>query len=390
MVCLDKIDLKFIIIERKGVGDMSSFQVKIVGDFCNIRCTYCRNREFDQDTNVVMSESTLERLFGFFDSLPQPLIRTNWHGGEPLLAGKKFFSHILELESQYQQKLWRNAVQTNAMLVDDWWAELFHDNHFHIGVSIDGSERTHNSDRINVAGRGTYKEAMHGVGVLRRHQIYPGVICTVTKKTVGYAKEMLLGLVDAGFKSIAFNAFYNTASSCTADTYALTDQEWLMFLVEIFETWLTLNDPTVHIRELDGILAWLKSKSANSCVYKGTCHQWLAVDYTGDIYPCERLGRATHFGSIDTLRTFQDLMDTEVFLDWKESIGQLPEKCQACNLQTLCHNGCVAHRKADEEGVPLYTYCESRLGFYDYIKNRLDGKEVKSHVKQKQFFVRLV
>ena len=350
---------------------MSSFQVKIVGDFCNIRCTYCRNRDFDQDSNVLMSLANLEKLFVFLDSLPQARIRVNWHGGEPLLAGKKFFHHILRMESHYNQKTWMNAIQTNAMLVDAEWAKLFHDNQFSIGVSIDGSEQTHNNDRINVTGRGTYKEAMRGVETLRRNNIHPGVICTVTKKTVKHAKEMLLDLVSAGFKSIAFNAFYNTASNCSGDTYGLTDKEWLAFLIEIFETWLVLNDPTIRVRELDSMLAWTKSKSANSCVYKGTCYQWFAIHYTGDIYPCERLGKSTHFGSIDSLRTFQDLVNTPVFLNWKESVGQLPKKCRTCSLQSLCHNGCVSHRKADEEGVPLYTYCESRLGFYDYIKQRL-------------------
>ncbi len=355
---------------------MSSFQVKIVGDFCNIRCSYCRNRDFDQTTRAVMSEGTLERLFVFLGSLPQQQIRTNWHGGEPLLAGKKFFSQIMRLETQYSQKVWRNVVQTNAMLVDDEWATFFHDNHFLIGVSVDGSEKTHNSDRVNVAGRGTYREVICGVETLRRHDIHPGVICTVTKKTVNFPRAMFLGLVDAGFKDIGFNAFYNTASDCNGDTYGLTDQEWLQFLIEIFETWLTLNDPTVHVREIDAMLAWTKSKSANSCIYKGTCHQWFVVHYTGDIYPCERLGKSTHFGSIDSLRTFEDLKDNPVFLAWKESIGQLPKKCQACRLLSLCHNGCVSHRRADEEGIPLYTYCESRLRFYDYLVKRIGGKEV--------------
>lgn len=362
---------------------MSSFQVKIVGDFCNIRCSYCRNREFDQNTNAVMSENILERLFVFLNSLPQSKIRLNWHGGEPLLAGKKFFNLILELKNLYPQKNWINGIQTNATLINDEWAKLFVDGKFHIGVSVDGSERTHNSNRINVSGCGTYKETIRGVKILRRHNIYPSVICVVTKKTVRGAKEMLMGLLDAGFKNIAFNVFYNTASSRNSDIYGLTDQEWLVFLVEIFETWLSLNDPAIHIREIDGILAWFKLKSANSCLYKGACHQWLVVDYTGYIYPCERLGRTICFGSIDSLRTFQELLDNPIFLNWKESIKQLPKKCQVCNLQTLCHNGCVSHRKVDTEEVPLYSYCESRIGFYNYIKNRLNGKEVNRHAAQK-------
>ena len=45
---------------------MSSFQIKIVDDFCNLRCTYCRNRDFDQKTKRVMSIETLEKLFSVF------------------------------------------------------------------------------------------------------------------------------------------------------------------------------------------------------------------------------------------------------------------------------------------------------------------------------------
>ncbi|MDZ4345749.1 MAG: anaerobic sulfatase maturase, partial [Candidatus Binatia bacterium] len=77
---------------------MSSFQVKIVDDFCNLRCVYCRNRDFDQDANVVMSMETLEQFFKVTSALPQTTIRVSWHGGEPLLAGKDFFRRIVRLE----------------------------------------------------------------------------------------------------------------------------------------------------------------------------------------------------------------------------------------------------------------------------------------------------
>lgn len=204
---------------------MSSFQVKIVGDFCNIRCSYCRNRDFEQGTKSVMSLEKLEQLFVFLDSQAQEKIRVNWHGGEPLLAGRNFFNKIVELEKFYARKIWSNAVQTNVTLVTHEWAEFFARNNFHIGVSIDGSEKTHDNDRISASGKGTYQKAMHGVSVLRSHGIYPGTICTVTKKTVGFAKEMFSGLVNAGFKNIAFNAFYNTAAENTGDIYGLTDKE---------------------------------------------------------------------------------------------------------------------------------------------------------------------
>ncbi|OHA81584.1 MAG: hypothetical protein A3D51_02315 [Candidatus Yonathbacteria bacterium RIFCSPHIGHO2_02_FULL_44_14] len=354
---------------------MSAFQAKIVGDFCNIRCSYCRNRDFEQGVKSVMSIEKLERLFVFLNSQPQKKLHVNWHGGEPLLAGKDFFNKIVELEKLYPDKLWSNVVQTNAILIDSGWAKFFSKNHFHVGVSVDGSEKIHNHDRVGATGKGTYQKVMRGVNMLRSYGIHPGTICTVTKKSVGFGKEMFLGLVNAGFKSIAFNAFHNTASESIGDLYGLSDKEWLTFLIEIFEEWVTLNDPTVRVRELDSMLAWIKSKSANCRVYRGTCHQWFAVDDIGDIYPCERLGKEIYFGNIDSIKTVEGLSTNPVYLKWKDSIVILHPKCQSCNLQSLCHNGCVSHRKSDNGDAPLYVYCESRLGFYNYLQSKLTETE---------------
>lgn len=353
------------------------FQVKIVGDFCNIRCAYCRNRDFNRTEKAVMSVETLEKLLAFLNSLPQKEVRVNWHGGEPLLAGKDFFKHIVRLEKEYPGKRWRNAVQTNATLIDDDWAKFFSDNGFHVGVSIDGNERVHNIDRINALGYGTYKRAMRGVDLLRQHGIHPGVICTVTKKTVEYAEEIFPGLVSAGFKNISFNAFYNTASESDGDEYGLSDKDWYGFLREIFESWLEINDETIRVRELDAILAWTLGKSTNECSFRGSCAQWFAIDHTGDIYPCERFGKKTHFGSIDSLGVYKNLIANQTFLDWGDSIQVLPNKCRACTFLSLCNNGCSSHRRADDQGVPLYTYCESRLEFYDFVQNLIKkGGEV--------------
>jgi uncharacterized protein len=358
---------------------MSSFQIKTVGDYCNIRCTYCRNRDFDQNRDIVMSLDILKRIFVFLNSLPQDKIRINWNGGEPLLAGKDFFCHIIKLEKQHTNKKWVNMIQTNAMLIDDDWAKFFFDNDFRVGVSIDGNKETHNRNRISISNNGTYEKAMCGVDTLRTHNIYPSTICTVTKKTATYAKEIFRGLIEGGFKNLSFNAFYNTASEHSEDIYGLTDKEWLNFLIEVFDEWLILNNPTIRVREIDSILAWIKSKSANSCEYKGTCHQWFSIDQTGEIYPCERYGKTIRFGNINSCETFSDITTSSIFTEWEKNIETLPQKCQSCSLQSLCNNGCSRHRESDVDGVSLYTYCESRLGFYYYIQQKLNREEVSNN-----------
>lgn len=351
------------------------FQVKIVGDFCNIRCSYCRNRDFNRIEKAVMSTAVLEKLFVFVNSSSHKKVRINWHGGEPLLAGKDFFHHIVRLEREYPDKVWVNAVQTNATLIDSVWAKFFSDNGFYLGVSVDGTERVHDIDRVNTVGRGTYKRAMRGVNILRDYGIYPGVICTITRKTVKYAEEIFLGLVQAGFKNIAFNAFYNTASESDGDEYGLTDKDWSGFLGEVFRSWLEVNNETIRVRELDAILAWTQGKSTNECSFRGSCDKWFAVDHFGDIYPCERFGKKFHFGNIDSFGDYKSLITSQSFLFWRDSIKLLPDKCHTCTFLSLCNNGCSSHRRVDSQGVPLYTFCESRLEFYNFVQNHIK-KEV--------------
>lgn len=353
---------------------MSSFQIKPVGDFCNIQCAYCRNRGSNRATRTIMSTDTLEQLFEFFASVPQEKIRLNWHGGEPLLAGKEFFRKITDLESSRPNKIWANTVQTNAILIDEEWASFFKQHQFHVGVSVDGNKDIHDANRIDAVGHGTHDRAIAGVEILRKHGIHPGVISVVTKETASCGAEMLKGLADSGFTNIAFNAFYNTASVATIDNRAVTDKEWLAFLVDVFESWQLLDRPDVSVREIDATLAWLKGKLQRQCSFVGSCARWFTVDYTGNIYPCGRLGRSTQLGNVKK-HNFEEIVNNPTFLQWVITTQRLPQKCVNCKFVALCHNGCVSHRSQSENDVLLFAYCESRIGFYNYLRLNLSHRE---------------
>lgn len=364
---------------------MSSFQLKIVDDFCNLRCKYCRNRDFDQETKKVMPCETLEKILRVLSRLPQSHIKLNWHGGEPLLAGKNFFRQIVVLEQKYPEKKWINSIQTNATLIDREWAQFFQNNNFSVGVSIDGDEETHNINRINASGKGSYKAAIAGVETLRTHGVSPGVICTVTKKTAIRGQKMFLGLINAKFSGIAFNPFFNTASVSSEDEYGLSPDEWLRFQIDLFESWLSLNDPTIRVREIDAVLAWIKTKVKRNCAYDGSCSNWLTIDTLGSVYPCARLGTEMCFGNLCFVNSFSEIAESPDFANWRKSINDLPQKCRTCDFLQLCNNGCVSHRRANGTDAPLYAYCESRRGFYDYVHKRICQKGGDTVVSTEQY-----
>ncbi len=350
---------------------MPSIQAKIVGDFCNLRCTYCRDRDFDQNSKQIMSQQVLQALINSLSHLPQQLQRMHWLGGEPTLAGLDFFREVIRLQRVKTPKKWLNTIQTNATLIDREWAKFLIANDFKVGVSIDGTSQTHDADRINLAGRGSYAKAMAGVEILRESGIKPSVICVVTKRNVHLGAQMLRGLVESGFTSIAFNAFYNTATDPLQDPFAVSDAMWTQFLKDIFEEWIALNRSDVRVRELDDMLAWTRGRTAKSCVFRGTCSSWMLVDFDGKVYPCERLGRSACFGDVTSVTSFGELLTAPAHRAFTTQTLRIPDKCQTCPMQNFCHNGCVAHRIEDGNSSPHYAYCGSRPAFHEYLSRRV-------------------
>lgn len=350
---------------------MPAIQAKIVGDFCNLRCTYCRDRDFDQGGKRVMAPRILRALISSLAQIPQGLQRMHWLGGEPTLAGLDFFKEAIRFQQEQVHKRWVNTIQTNATLINHKWAEFFRTHDFKVGVSVDGTSQTHDVDRINLAGRGSYAKVMSGVNVLRDAGIYPSVICVVTKSNADMGAQMLRGLVESGFTSIAFNAFYNTATDLRSDPFAVSDEAWTQFLKDIFEEWVALDRRDVQVRELDNMIAWTQGRAARSCVFRGSCSSWMLVDHDGKVYPCERLGRSVCFGDVASVASFTEILEAPAHRVFTTQTLRMPDKCKVCPMQDFCHNGCVAHRIEDGNTSPHYAYCGSRLAFYDHLTKHI-------------------
>ena len=60
----------------------------------------------------------------FMDEYPG-YISFCWHGGEPLLAGKKFFREVVRVQREFRKEGQEveNRLQTNGTLIDREWAE---------------------------------------------------------------------------------------------------------------------------------------------------------------------------------------------------------------------------------------------------------------------------
>lgn len=165
--------------------------IKVVGDFCNLRCRYCFYNTEDQLTSRIMSDELLDKFLEEYIRLFTNDIMFIWHGGEPLLAGLSFFQKIVNLQTKYRKshQIIKNNIQTNATLINDDWAKFFKAHNFRVGVSLDGDKKSHDFFRINNAGHGSFDQAIKGIEILRRYGIEPGIIQTITRGHLNRVRE---------------------------------------------------------------------------------------------------------------------------------------------------------------------------------------------------------
>ncbi len=230
----------------------TSVMIKPSSSNCNLDCKYCfykvlsSNRE-EYDMGF-MKENDLEAtLRNAIDSTERQLI-VSFQGGEPMLIGLDYYKKVIEIERRLNTKKIQiqNSIQTNGILIDDEWAEFFRDNHFLVGISLDGPEEIHDMYRRDLKNRGTYEMVMKSIDCLKNHGVEFNILTVITGESYRYAEKIY-----NYFKEQQF--YYIQIIPCIDDfhqEYSISGKQYGQFLCEIFELWYRdfLNGTALDIR----------------------------------------------------------------------------------------------------------------------------------------------
>ena len=148
--------------------------IKPASSACNMYCQYCFYRDVAdhrrQACQGMVSLETMERIVAAAMDYAEGTCAFGFQGGEPTLAGLDFYRGVLELEERYRKPGVRvcNAIQTNGLCVDEEWARFLAQNHFLVGLSLDGPAEIHNRNRRDTAGKGTFNQVMRAARMLEK------------------------------------------------------------------------------------------------------------------------------------------------------------------------------------------------------------------------------
>jgi uncharacterized protein len=201
------------------------------------------------------------------DELLAPNLQILWHLGEPLAAGKQFYRDANVIIKDVLKKIpnIKQSFQTNGILIDQEWCELFKELNAQVGISIDGPKKFHDVHRVTRSGRGTFDAVMKGVEILKKNNIDLYVISVLTTSSLAEPDLLFLFAKTLGIPRFCFN-IEETDGVHTSTT--LNDISTASLARSFFDYAITkASDPvnSIWIREISDMMNMIEASAYNNC-----------------------------------------------------------------------------------------------------------------------------
>ena len=385
--------------------------LKPAGAHCNLACKYCyyleKNKLYPTAQRHLMSDEILEQFTReYIEAQTMSQVLFTWHGGEPLLRSIDFYRKALSLQQKYAGgRRIDNVIQTNGTLLTDEWCEFFAQNHWLVGISIDGPQPYHDHYRLTAAGKPSWKKVMQGIKLLKKHGVEWNAMAVVNAYNANHPLEFYRFFKENGCQFLQFTPIVERqtrhedgrtlASLADKNEIPLSEasvapEQWGYFLCAIFDEWVRKDVGKIFVEIFDCTLANWMGISPGICAYSKECGHAGVMEHNGDVYSCDhfvfpeyKLGNIRDHSLIDMLYGEQQ----QEFSRLKHS--SLPRQCKECDMEFACHGECPKNRfMKDQYGDSGLNYlCLGYYHFYqhvapymDYMKQELMAQRPPSNI----------
>ncbi len=362
---------------------------KPAGATCNLRCHYCyyleKSHLYDTHRRHQMSDELLERFIKeYIEAQPTADVLFTWHGGETLLRDVAFYQKAVALQKRYgRNRNIYNTLQTNGTLLNDEWCRFFHDNNFLIGISIDGPELCHDKYRKNVDGKGSFAQVMHGIELLRRHNVEFNTLSVINDYNADFAVETYRFLKQIGSRYLQFSPVVERISNDktlklqtpksmqgTLAPWSVSPIKFGEFYVKMFDEWVKKDVGEVFVQLFDATLASWVGEQPGVCIFAPTCGHAVAMEFNGDVYACDHFVFPEYkLGNIYTTPLLTMMLSERQLQFGYNKQSSLPTQCRQCEWLRLCNGECPKNRiSSTENGESGLNYlCEGYKMYFQHV-----------------------
>lgn len=356
--------------------------IKPASSACNLDCRYCFYKDESGQRETAdygkMSDKVMEILIE--KALKSAKICTfAFQGGEPTLAGLDFFRRFVQkvTEKKKEGQTISYSIQTNGYHINEEWIAFFSEHHFLVGVSLDGVRKTHDTNRIDRSGNGTFETVFNNLKKMQEAHIQLHVLCVLNRQTAEKIEAIYRFFMRKELYCQQYIPCLDPIKEIRGKKeYSLVPDVYLEALKKLFDLWFTdkVSGKPVYIRQFENYLAILRQQVPEACTMYGRCSMQNVVEADGSIYPCDFFATDDYYMGNITDIDFEELLRVSIeeragsFFEQPE---QRDERCPSCRWYPLCRGGCKRDCEKRNGKMRNY-YCEVYREFFPYVIERME------------------
>lgn len=356
--------------------------LKPASGLCNMFCDYCfycdEATKRQQTSYGLMTDETLKNVIRKCIIPSEQECMIAFQGGEPTLCGLPFFQKAVEYANHFNQKgiNIHFALQTNGYGITEEWCHFFVENHFLVGISVDGVEHIHNNYRHSGANGGpTYSRVMETIRLFDKYHVDYNILTVVHREIANNINAIYHEYRRRGWHYLQFITCLDPLGEPRGQQpYSLLPADYGQFLIHLFDLWHKdyLQGKAPYIRQFENYIGILLGMPSESCEQQGVCGIQYVVEADGSVYPCDFYALDEwKLGNFNTQR-ITEIDQRRIELGFRERSFHLPDRCISCQWRKLCRGGCFRSRMTTfEDETGLNYFCEGYQMFFQHAYEKL-------------------
>ncbi len=281
---------------QEGIAKSITF---IVTKDCQLACKYCylvgKNEKERMSWNV--AKKAIDYILTHESDFPEESVIWDFIGGEPFLE-IELIDKICDYIKKEMYRLnhhWFNSYRfsfsTNGINYDTEKVQSFiqkNRNHLSIGITIDGTKKKHDLNRIwkgDGPERGSYNDVVRNIPLWLSQFPYGATKVTISSADIPYIKESVLHLYSLGIHEVNINCVFENVWK--EGDEILFEEQLISLADEIIDNHLYKDYACSFFMERLGKPLDRVNDNGNWC----GAGKMLSIDAAGNFYPCTRFAQ---------------------------------------------------------------------------------------------------
>lgn len=351
---LDKIIKKHDTGWKNGLAKNITF---IVTKDCQLACKYCYlvGKNTDERMSWKVAKKAIDYILDREADFKEGSVIWDFIGGEPFLEIDLIdkICDYLKIEMYKRRHHWFNSYRfsfsTNGINYHTSKVQQFiskNRNHLSIGITIDGTKRKHDMNRIwktkelqqgvlkkTNKEKGSYEDVVKNIPLWLEQFPNAATKVTISSQDVPYIKESVLHLYKLGIKEVNINCVFEDVWKDNDDV--LFEEQLTELADAIIDMDLYKQHTCSFFVEFIGKPMDAKRNNQNWC----GAGKMLAVDAAGNFYPCTRFAQySLRDKSAWIIGNIYDGIDKNKLRPFLllDRTTQSPQKCIECEVASGC------------------------------------------------------